>query len=103
MTIIPFRSKEKNDRLAKAMKELDNFLSALPPERQQAALEFQEVIRDTLAKAGSQHNRLVILGEMMRTHLLKLAEALNTASQMAGKPDEEHDSTPRPRPPLRPV
>lgn len=81
MNVIEMRSKEANERLGKALQELDEFLASLPPERREMALQFQEEIRMTLSRAGSQHNRLVMLGEMMRAHLLRLSQALTDVSK----------------------
>jgi hypothetical protein len=65
----------KNDLLAEALGERDNFLREHPELR-----EFQRKIDDRLRRAGSAHNRLVVIYEMMMDSFRELNARLREAA-----------------------
>jgi hypothetical protein len=65
----------KTDMQAEALKERDLFLREHPELR-----EFQRQIDDRLRRAGSAHNRLVIIYEMMMDSFRELNARLQQAS-----------------------
>ncbi len=65
----------KNARQAEALRERDDFLREHPELR-----EFQRKIDDRLRRAGSAHNRLVVIYEMMMDSLMELNTKLQEAS-----------------------
>jgi hypothetical protein len=65
----------KKDIQAEALKERDNFLREHPELR-----EFQRKIDDRLRRAGSAHNRLVVIYEMMMDSFRELNARLREAA-----------------------
>ncbi len=65
----------KTDRQVEALMERDRFLREHPELR-----EFQRRIDDRLRRAGSAHNRLVVIYEMMMDSFLELHMKLQEAS-----------------------
>jgi lipopolysaccharide biosynthesis regulator YciM len=67
----------KNDMQAEALKERDNLLREHPELR-----EFQRIIDDRLRRAGSAHNRLAVIYEMMMDSFRELNARLQEAAAM---------------------
>jgi len=65
----------KTEQQVEALKERDDFLREHPELR-----EFQRKIDDRLRRAGSAHNRLVVIYEMMMDSLWELNAKLREAS-----------------------
>ncbi len=65
----------KNDKQVEALKERDDFLREHPELR-----EFQRKIDDRLRRAGSAHNRLVVIYEMMMDSFTELIARLQEAA-----------------------
>ncbi len=65
----------KNDTQVEALKERDDFLRQHPELR-----EFQQKIDDRLRRAGSAHNRLVVIYEMMMDSFMELNLKLQEAA-----------------------
>lgn len=62
--------------LALALIAREEYFAALSPDVREEALAFQEIIDDRLAKAGSLHNRMVVLSEMMRGNQLLMVREI---------------------------
>ncbi|MGO9122180.1 MAG: DUF3135 domain-containing protein [Desulfomonilaceae bacterium] len=67
----------KNDTQAEALGERDRFLREHPELR-----EFQRKIDERLRRAGSAHNRLVVIYEMMIDSFMELNTKLQEVSGM---------------------
>ena len=65
----------RNDKQASALEERDHFLREHPELR-----EFQRKIDDRLRRAGSAHNRLLVIYEMMMDSFPELNARLQEAA-----------------------
>lgn len=67
----------KTERQIEALKERDDFLREHPE-----LIEFQRKIDDRLRRAGSAHNRFVVIYEMMMDSFLELNARLQEAAAL---------------------
>ena len=67
----------RNEKQAEALMERDRFLREHPELR-----EFQREIDDRLRRAGSAHNRLVVIYEMMMDSFMELNAKLQGVSAL---------------------
>ena len=68
------RNEEQNVELEKALRARQEYFDSLSGERRRKTLEFQKEIDEKLKNAGSQHNRLVLINQMMLWNLAELGK-----------------------------
>ncbi len=72
--VIELTSRGQNAALEKALKARQKIFDSLSGEKRQKALELQREIYRTLKHAGSQHNRLVLINQMMMDKVAEFGE-----------------------------
>lgn len=72
--VIELTSRVQKAALEKALKARQEFLNSLSGEKRKKALEFQKEIYEKLKHAGSQHNRLVLINQMMMDKVAEFGE-----------------------------
>jgi hypothetical protein len=78
-----YQGKTSNELLNKLIKKRDRYLKENPH-----LIPFQEEIDRLLDNAGSQENRMKVLGIMMESKLTELREKLLSLSKMLSSPDQ---------------
>lgn len=70
--VIEFTRGRQGLELEKALKVRQAFIDSLSGEKKEKALELQKQIYEKLKNAGSQHNRLVVINQMMMEKVSEL-------------------------------
>ena len=68
------RNEGQNVELEKVLRARQEYFDSLSGERRRKTLEFQKEIDEKMKNAGSQHNRLVLINQMMLGNLAELGK-----------------------------
>ncbi len=68
------RNEGQNVELEKALRARQEYFDSLSGERRRKTLEFQKEIDEKMKNVGSQHNRLVLINQMMLGNLAELGK-----------------------------